>query len=87
MKVNNIALFQYFSRNDLEQVYATVLRLINEVGVRFPHEPALQVLKEAGDRVDADHVRFPANIVEDAVRKAPSKFTIYGRNPEQKVEE
>jgi trimethylamine:corrinoid methyltransferase-like protein len=35
-----LALFQYFSRNDLEQVHATVLRLMNEVGVRFPHEPA-----------------------------------------------
>jgi trimethylamine:corrinoid methyltransferase-like protein len=81
-----LALFQYFSRNDLEQVHATVLRLMNEVGVRFPHEPALQVLKKAGCRVDADRVRFPGNIVEDAVRKAPSKFTIYGRNPEQKVE-
>ena len=55
-------------------------------GVRFPHEPALQVLKKAGCRVDADRVRFPGNIVEDAVRKAPSNFSIYGRNPEQKVE-
>jgi trimethylamine--corrinoid protein Co-methyltransferase len=81
-----MALFQYFSRNDLEHVHETVLRLMNEVGVRFPHEPALQVLKKAGCRVDGDRVRFPANIVEDAVRKAPSKFTIYGRNPEQKVE-
>ena len=81
-----MALFEYFSQNDLEQVHETVLRLMNEVGVRFPHEPALQVLKKAGCRVDVDRVRFPANVVEDAVRKAPSKFTIYERNPEQKVE-
>ena len=36
MKVNNMALFQYFSRNDLEQVHATVLRLMNEVGGALP---------------------------------------------------
>jgi len=53
-----MALFQYFSCNDLEQVHATVLRLMNEVGARFPHEPALQALKKTGCRVDADRVRF-----------------------------
>lgn len=81
-----MALFEYFSQNDLVQIHETVLRLMKEVGVRFPYEPALRVLKKAGCRVDGERVHFPAKIVEEAVYKAPSKFTIYGRNPEQKVE-
>lgn len=81
-----MALFEYFSQNDLAQIHGMVLRLMKEVGVRFPNEPALRILKKSGCHLDGDCVHFPAKIVEDAVSKAPSKFTLYGRNPEQKVE-
>jgi len=43
------------------------------------------VLREAGCRVEGEKVFFPPKLVEEMVAKAPSEFTLYGRNHEKNV--
>lgn len=76
---------EYFSNEDMDRIHATVLRVLEEKGVRFPYPPALEVLTNAGCRVDGDRVFFNRNLVENAIKTAPESFSIYGRNRDNKV--
>ena len=80
-----MALMQYFSEDDLGRIHETVLRLMSEVGVGVPYEPARETLKRVGCRVSGSRVYFPGKVVEEMVKKAPSSFKLYGRNPERTV--
>jgi trimethylamine--corrinoid protein Co-methyltransferase len=77
--------FEYFSDQEVEEIHRTTLRVLQEVGVVFSYEPALQLLKKAGCKVDGEKVYFPSRLVEEQVAKAPSRFTLHGRNPERNV--
>ena len=76
---------EYFTKDQEHQIHATVLRVLEEVGVRFMYPPALEILKKAGCAVDGDRVYFPAKLVEAQVQKAPSEFTLFGRTAEKDV--
>ena len=77
--------FEYFTGEEVEEIHRTTLRVLREVGVVFSYEPALQLLKKAGCKVDGERVYFPSGLVEEQVAKAPSRFTLFGRNPEKNV--
>lgn len=77
--------FEYFSDEEVEKIHATTMRVLKEVGVVFSYEPALEVLKKGGCRVDGERVYFSPKLVEEQVAKAPSQFTLYARNPEKNV--
>lgn len=76
---------EYFSKQDMDSIHATALKVLEKKGVRFPYEPALEILNKAGCRLDGDRVFFPWQVVEEAIKKAPGSFSIYGRNPKNKV--
>jgi len=56
-------------------------------GVVFKHEEALKVFDEAGAYVDykAQKVFIPSYLVDEAIRKAPSRVMWYARNPKKSI--
>lgn len=72
---------------NLEQIHNATLEVLEDLGVRIECEEALKVFKNAGARVDQDNqiVHIPGYMVEEAVRLAPSQFTVGGRSPENDV--
>lgn len=77
--------FEYFSDDDVRQIHAATMKVLQEVGVVFSYAPALEVLAGAGCRIEGERVFFEPALVERQVAKAPSEFTLYGRNPEKNV--
>jgi trimethylamine---corrinoid protein Co-methyltransferase len=77
--------FEYFTQSEVKQIHETTLRVMEEAGLDFGYDPALKVLAEAGCKVEGRRVFFPPKLVEEMVAKAPSEFTLYGRNPEKDV--
>jgi trimethylamine--corrinoid protein Co-methyltransferase len=59
------------------------LRLLDEVGVRFPSRRALEIFGQHGARVDVDSaiVRIPPDLVKKAMSTAPRSFVLGGREP------
>jgi trimethylamine--corrinoid protein Co-methyltransferase len=57
------------------------LRLLEEVGVRFPSRQALEIFAGHGAHVDWDQqiVRIPSGLVERAMSTAPRSFVLGGR--------
>jgi trimethylamine--corrinoid protein Co-methyltransferase len=70
---------------DLELIHSASLRLLREVGVAFQSEAARALLRTHGAEVLGDRIRLTAGLVEQAVRSAPSDFTIAGRREDAGV--
>jgi len=77
--------FEYFSEQEVRRIHETCLRLLETVGVDFSYEPAIEVLKKAGCKVEGQRVFFPPKLVEAQVAKAPAHYTLQARNPEKNV--
>jgi trimethylamine--corrinoid protein Co-methyltransferase len=65
----------------MSQVDARSLELIEKTGIRFYSTRAQEILAGAGATVDGDTVRIPGHVVESALKKAPSSFTLAARDP------
>ena len=77
--------FEYFTDDDIQKIHEATLRVLETVGVDFGYEPAVDVFKKAGCKVDGERVFFSPKMVMEQVAKAPSEYTLQARNPEKSV--
>jgi len=76
--------FRVFSEDALDAIHSASLEVLEKTGVRIHHgENILKMLKDNGCTVDFKEgvVKFPSYVVEEAVKKTPKTFIMYGRNP------
>jgi trimethylamine---corrinoid protein Co-methyltransferase len=75
---------RFLGEDQLDQLQAATLRILEEVGVKFPSEMALEILADNGAKVDkaSQVVRFPPDLVRRALSSAPRYFTMGARVPE-----
>ena len=75
---------QFLADDQLDQLQAATLRILEEVGVKFPSTMALEILADHGAKVDmaSQVVRFPPDLVRRALSTAPRYFTMGARAPE-----
>lgn len=71
---------------DIVAIHEATLRILKETGMRFRHPVALRTLIENGIRVEGETAFFEAEQLERWVSKAPSRFTIYARDPKYNLE-
>ncbi|MEM7124230.1 MAG: trimethylamine methyltransferase family protein [Pseudomonadota bacterium] len=78
---------EILSADHIEAIHQTSLRVLEELGVEFLSETALEKLKAAGADVDmaSQLVKFDRGLIMELVAKAPSEFTLTPRNPERHV--
>src|SRR5512137_391117 len=74
---------EYLSPQQVLDWHQSSLELLWTVGAKVAWEPALKLLAEAGCEVDKSSglVRMPAHLVEQAIRLAPGRFRLGGRDP------
>ena len=69
------------SENQIEQIHAATLKILETVGVKMQHPEARELIVKAGGQ-DAGNeiVKIPAKVVEEALQKAPSKIEVFDRD-------
>lgn len=74
-----------FSDEELFDIHLATLEVMNHAGVFVEDEEAVDILHGGGCTVDWDKkvVKFPAYVVEDAIRSAPPQIVLAARDPEQ----
>ena len=77
--------FEILTQKQIEQIHETALRILEQIGLDFGYPTALEVLKKGGAKVDGERVFFTPRLIEEQIKKAPRKFTLYARNPENNV--
>jgi trimethylamine--corrinoid protein Co-methyltransferase len=72
---------EVLSQSQLDDLKAGTLRLLKDVGVRFPSHKALEIFADHGAEVDWDTeiVRLASDLVEKALASAPRSFVLGGR--------
>jgi len=71
---------QLLSQEQCQTIHRASLEILRRTGVRVFHRGALQLLRQADAHIsDENLVRFPAGLVEWALRQAPSRIALCRR--------
>ena len=73
------------NQEQVERIHLATLEVLERTGVKMTQPRALELLDGAGAKVDGDRVRFPAWLVEQSIRQAPSRVVLGKRNGERSV--
>lgn len=75
------------SEDSLNKIHLNTLEILEQTGVFVESEMAMDVYEAHGCRVDWEKkvVKIPGHLVEDAIRKAPSRVILCGRDPRNDV--
>lgn len=75
------------SETDLDEIHLATLEVLQKTGIFVEDEQALEVFHGGGAEVDraSKTVRIPPHLLEDAVRWAPRKICLAGRNPKNDI--
>lgn len=76
---------EVFSKEQVEQIHEASLHILETVGVHFTYQPALDVLAKGGAKIEGQTAYFSRKMVEEQIKKAPSKFTLHARNPKNSL--
>jgi len=63
-----------------EHIHSAAMRVLEETGCEVQHERGLEVLKSAGASVDGTRVRIGAELVAEALRRAPDQIILGDRD-------
>ena len=73
--------FSILSETQLQDIHLAALEVLRRTGIRFHHQEALDLLKNAGAFIsDGNLVKFPARLVEDAIASAPGRVVMCDRD-------
>lgn len=78
----NASRIELLSRDEIECIHSSSIKVLEEVGVKIYNLNALKLLHDNGCEVDFDKkiARIPQSLVKEALSKTPSTIKIYGRN-------
>ncbi|CAB1083466.1 hypothetical protein D1AOALGA4SA_11029 [Olavius algarvensis Delta 1 endosymbiont] len=71
--------------NQIARLHDATLEVLERTGFKITHPGALEVLAGGGARIQGDRVRLPAWMVEDAIRRAPSRLVLGTRTGKRNV--
>jgi len=80
--------FVLLDRSQMETIHLASLDVLENAGVTFLSERARRIFREAGATVDSKNknVKISPSLIKEALRKCPSKFNLYARNPKYNLE-
>jgi trimethylamine:corrinoid methyltransferase-like protein len=86
-RINSGTHFEVFSQDQLQELFAGVLHVLEYTGMDVHHEEARGILGKAGAWVDGSRVRLPSYLVRRSLQMAPRSFTLFARdgNPKHDV--
>jgi trimethylamine--corrinoid protein Co-methyltransferase len=76
-----------FTESELSDIHLASLEVLERTGVFVEADEALDIFADGGCDVDREShiVCLPPYVVEDALRSAPSKFVLCGRDPKNDI--
>ena len=74
--------FQLLSREQVEAIHLSSLKILEEIGVMIQNETTLKLLTDAGADVDSRKkiARIPQHLAKESLVKAPSTIRLYSRD-------
>ena len=76
---------QTLTEEQMTRIHDAAMDLLGTTGIAFNEDEALAIFKKNGFKVDGKVVFFTEAQVRNALKTAPSRFTVTARNPEKSV--
>ena len=76
---------EFLSPADVEDIHQSSMKLLADVGVRFPQDEAIAIFGQHGVKTEGQTIYLDEKHVMQALETAPAQFTIHARNPEKNV--
>jgi trimethylamine--corrinoid protein Co-methyltransferase len=83
--VREIPVHELLNAEGVALVHETAMTILEEIGIGFNDDEALELWKDAGADVSGTLVRIPRELVMSLIETVPSEFTLHARNPERTV--
>ena len=80
-----LPLTEPMDQEQIERIDTASLDILEEVGVVFRDDIALEDWREAGADVRGDRVHLDRGLVKSLIKTIPSEITLHARNPEKTV--
>lgn len=77
--------YNILTEEQVQMIHDESIKILSEVGMEFEYEPAVEVFKKEGLKVEGRRVYFTKDFIEAKVKLAPSQFTLHARNPEHNL--
>ena len=74
---------KYISKANTEEIHESTLRILNDVGILFENDEAVELFKKHGAKTDGYKVFISESMVNGALESAPSKFMLRLNESEQ----
>jgi trimethylamine--corrinoid protein Co-methyltransferase len=72
--------YRVLTESQIKRIHSATLELLETTGVRVMDDDALDMLRDAGCRIKPGQVvQIPNWLVEECIRSAPSRITLYNR--------
>jgi trimethylamine:corrinoid methyltransferase-like protein len=85
MFVNKMPRYEILSQDAIATLDTGWRRLMTEIGVEFMDDRALDLFRQAGQKVQDNTVFLDPDFVLEQVAKAPGEFDVQARNPENSI--
>ena len=87
MELNGGLSLKVLTDDEVNEIHLGTLEILDQTGVFIEDEKALDCFESGGARVDrkSKMVRIPPYLVEEAIRSAPSKVILAGRDPKHDI--
>ncbi|MCK4617602.1 trimethylamine methyltransferase family protein, partial [Candidatus Aerophobetes bacterium] len=74
--------YKILSEDDLSRIHQASLKILSETGMVIHSKKVVELLKEAGAKVDGERkrVRIPEDLIEITLDRLPSEIVLYDRN-------
>ncbi|QMU57131.1 MAG: methyltransferase [Boseongicola sp.] len=69
----------------VEAIHNGAMRILEEIGIEFLNEEALDLFRQIGAKIDGTNVRLDREFVTEMVAQAPSEFTLTPRNLDKQI--
>lgn len=85
---NSPNFFHLLSDDDISEIHASTLEVLETTGVTIMHQAGIDLLEEAGCMVNQNNqnVKFPGKLVEQCLLSTPNTFVLAGREEENDLE-
>ncbi|MGL4607594.1 MAG: trimethylamine methyltransferase family protein [Eubacteriaceae bacterium] len=68
----------FYSKEDVELIHESILRVLSEIGVKIEDEEALEIFRNHGAKVDGDLVFISEELLKKSLSTIPESFEIVG---------
>jgi trimethylamine--corrinoid protein Co-methyltransferase len=76
---------ELLTSRDIEQIHLTSMKLLTNVGVRFPEDEAIAIFRKHGVKTEGHIIYLTEEQGMEAVEAAPAQFTLHSRNSDRSV--